>query len=312
MSDRALGASHVGATAKLKPRNRQEFESMANIPAMAVKSLRQRTGAGMMECKKALVETGGDEERAIDLLRQKGAAKAARRVGRETTEGAVMAAQSAGQGPAALAELSCETDFVARNESFLGFAERVAEAVRDSGFVAGEESGEEFLDHPNSEALKRELVQLKAAVGENLHLRRVARFVPSERGVVGSYVHFGNRIGVLVELDGVEPSDSTRELARELALHVAATNPLGVSPEDIPAEDRERERSVLVKQARAEGKPAEIVEKIVEGRMRKYFAQNTLLMQGFVKDPETRIEGLIEERAPGGSVRRFTRIEIGV
>ncbi len=255
---------------------------MSAITASAVKSLRDRTGAGMMDCKKALTEAGGDEEQAIDLLRQWGSAKAAKRAEREMTEGIVAIASS--ESGIGMVAVSSETDFVARNQDFQDFTSRLAASVGESGLP-------------------------DATIGENLEVQRAVRMNVDEDGELGSYLHFGGRIGVLVELTGA--SGDVSGLARDLAMHVAATNPMGVSPEDIPQEDRDRERAVLVEQAKAEGKPEHIAEKIVEGRMRKYFEENTLLKQRFVKNPDTSIEDLVASHGSDVGVRRFVRFAIG-
>jgi elongation factor Ts len=280
---------------------------MSAITADAVKSLRDRTGAGMMDCKKALLETGGDEEQAIDLLRQWGGAKAAKRAEREMAEGLVAIAR--GESGMGMVAVSSETDFVARNQSFQDFATRLAASVADAGLPDGEVlTGAALLETEGFEALAGELASLRATIGENLEVRKAVRLTASE-GELGSYLHFGGRIGVLVELTGA--MNEVSGLARDLAMHVAATNPMGVSPDDIPEQDRERERAVLVEQARAEGKPDHIAEKIVEGRMRKYFEENTLLKQGFVKDPDTSIEDLVASHGSDVGVRRFVRFAVG-
>jgi len=283
---------------------------MSEISAAAVKSLRDRTGAGMMDCKKALEETGGDEERAIDLLRKKGAAKAAKRADREAEEGIVEVAGPGEDGVVSMIEATSETDFVARNEEFRSFAERAADTVRESELPVGEVgAGEDVLDLPEDDPLRRELNGLRAKIGENLQLRRWVRLVPGDDAVVGSYIHFGSKIGVLVEVAGVDDPDS--ELVRDVAMHVAAAAPAGVSRDDIPEEERERERRVLREQAEEEGKPPEIVEKIVEGRMRKFYEESTLLEQAFVKDTDRTVGELLEGAGPDVTVRRFVRFEIG-
>ena len=281
---------------------------MSAITASAVKSLRDRTGAGMMDCKKALLETGGDEEQAIDLLRQWGSAKAAKRAEREMSEGIVAIAR--GESGVGMVAVSSETDFVARNQDFQNFAARLAETVEAAGLADGEVlTGPELLEAEGFEALAGELDALRATIGENLEVTRAVRLTVPEGGELGSYLHFGGRIGVLVELTGA--TGDVSGLARDLAMHVAATNPMGVSPDDIPAEDRDRERAVLVEQAKAQGKPDHIAEKIVEGRMRKYFEENTLVKQGFVKDPDTSIEDLVASHGSDVGVRRFVRFAIG-
>ena len=281
---------------------------MSTITASAVKSLRERTGAGMMDCKRALQESGGEEEQAIDLLRQWGAAKAAKRAERRMAEGIV--AISHGGSGAGMVAVSSETDFVARNEDFQDYAARLATAVQTADLADGEVlTGPELLERDGFERLADELASLRATIGENLEIQQAVRMAADEAGAISSYLHFGGRIGVLVQVDG--PSDEVAGLARDLAMHVAATNPAGVSPDDIPEEDRERERAFLVEQAKAEGKPDHIAEKIVEGRMRKYFEENTLLKQGFVRDPDTSIESLVASHGSEVSVRRFVRFAIG-
>ena len=170
-------------------------------------------------------------------------------------------------------------------------------------------TGAALLETEGFEALANELVTMRANIGENLEVQRAVRMAVAEDADLGSYLHFGGRIGVLVELTGA--SGDVSGLARDLAMHVAATNPMGVSPEDIPQEERDRERAVLVEQAKAEGKPEHIAEKMVEGRMRKYFEENTLLKQGFVKNPDTSIEDLVASHGSDVGVRRFVRFAIG-
>ncbi len=281
---------------------------MSVITAKAVKSLRDRTGAGMMDCKRALLESGGDEEQAIDVLRQWGAAKAAKRVERQMSEGIVAISQ--GDSGVGMVAVSSETDFVALNKDFQDYASRLAAAVQAADLADGEVlTGSELLERDGFETLADELSSLRTTIGENLEVQKAVRMAADEAGAIGSYLHFGGRIGVVVQVDG--PTDAVSGLGRDLAMHVAATNPTGVSPDDIPEEDRERERAFLIEQAKAEGKPDHIAEKIVEGRMRKYFEENSLLKQGFVKDPDTTIESLVASHGPDVSVRRFVRFAIG-
>ncbi len=281
---------------------------MATISAKAVKSLRDRTGAGMMDCKKALQEAGGDEEQAIDLLRKWGAAKAAKRSERATSEGLVHVEGQGGRF--AMVAVSSETDFVARNDDFRDFAERLARHVLTEGDLPDGETvdGEALLQRDGFAAFADEIVDLRARIGENVTVEQAVRFEPQDGSSVASYVHFGGKIGVLVELAGGTGHD---EAAREVAMHVAATDPIGVSPDDIPSEERDRERNLLAEQAKEEGKPESIVEKIVEGRMRKFYEQNALLLQPFVKDQDVTIQALLNGVAEGLTVRRFVRFQIG-
>lgn len=262
----------------------------------------------MMDCKKALQEARGDEEQAIDLLRKWGAARAAKRSERATSEGLVHVEER--DGRYAMVAVASETDFVARNDEFGDFVARLARQVLASGDVPEGETidGEALLEHGGFQTLAEEVVELRARIGENITVEQAVRLEPHERSSAASYVHFGGKIGVLVELAG---GSDHEEAARDVAMHVAATDPIGVSPDDIPSEERERERRLLAEQAKEEGKPASIVEKIVEGRMRKFYEQNALLLQPFVKDQDVTIQALLNGVAEGLTVRRFVRFQIG-
>jgi len=282
---------------------------MVEITAKAVKSLRDRTGAGMMDCKKALREAGGDEEQAIDLLRQWGAAKAAKRAERETSEGLVEILSR--DDATAMVAVSSETDFVARNDEFQDFARRLANAVIEADLPDGEVlNGEDLLARPAFKQFADEIVDLRSKIGENIQVHRAVRLSTGDRGAMATYLHFGGKIGVAVELEGAS-GEAVEDLARDVAMHVAAANPAGVRPEDIPADVQARERTVLTEQTKAEGKPEQIVEKIVDGRMRKFFEQNSLVLQAFVKDPDTTISELLKAHDDDLTVRRFVRFEIG-
>jgi len=282
---------------------------MAEITARAVKSLRDRTGAGMMDCKKALLEADGDEEQAIDLLRQWGAAKAAKRAERETSEGLVEILSR--DGATAMVAVSTETDFVARNDEFQDFARRLANAVIEADLPDGEVmSGEDLLERPEFKQFAEEVVDLRSKIGENIQVHRAVRLAAGDTGALATYLHFGGKIGVAVELEGAT-GEAVQGLARDVAMHVAAARPAGVRPEDIPADVQARERAVLTEQTKAEGKPEQIVEKIVDGRMRKFFEQNSLVLQAFVKDPDTTISDLLKAHDENLTVRRFVRFEIG-
>ncbi len=280
---------------------------MSTITAKLVKSLRDRTGAGMMDCKKALLEVDGDEELAIDLLRTWGAAKAAKRAERDTSEGVVHV--ESGDAGFAMVTVSSETDFVARNEGFQDFSTRLAGTVLASDLSDGQVvSGEDLLNQESFKSFSDELTDLRSKIGENITVQGAVRFQTGAGSSTAAYVHFGGKIGVLVELSGAEGQE---EAARDVAMHVAAANPVGVSVDDIPAEDRERERQIHIAQAKEEGKPEAIIEKIVEGRMRKFYQQSALLQQAFVKDSDVTVEQMLHQRAEGLSVRRFVRFQIG-
>jgi elongation factor Ts len=269
------------------------------ITADAVKTLRERTGAGMMECKKALVETGGDLDAAAELMRKAGLAKADKKAARTAAEGALAVARSGDGRSAALVEVNCETDFVARQHEFHAFAAAVAEAALGTAAEDSEALGKLTLAGGKSvDDARRELI---ARIGENITVRRAGQLRVA--GQVGSYVH-GIRIGTLV---GVVGGDAA--LAKDLAMHVAAANPQYVKPEDVPAATVAKEREILMAQAAAEGKPAGIVEKMVEGRLRKYLAEICLTGQPFVKDPDTSVGKLLQQA--GATVSGFLRFEVG-
>ncbi|MGQ0428749.1 MAG: translation elongation factor Ts [Gammaproteobacteria bacterium] len=269
------------------------------ITADTVKTLRERTGAGMMECKKALIEAGGDLDAAAELMRKAGLAKADRKAARTAAEGVLALARSADGRSAALVEVNCETDFVARQPEFQAFAAAVAQAVLGAGAEDAESLGRLSLAGGRSvDNARRELV---ARIGENIAVRRAGRMSAPTR--VGGYVH-GVRIGTLVGVSGGEAA-----LAKDLAMHVAAANPQYVAPADVPPATVAKEREILMAQAVAEGKPANIVEKMVEGRLRKYLAEICLTGQPFVKDPDTSIGQLLQQA--DATVTGFLRFEVG-
>ncbi len=283
---------------------------MAEITAAAVKSLRDRTGAGMMDCKRALAESGGDEERAIDLLRQRGAAKAAKRAGKEVSEGTVQILVR--NGSAAMVEVLSETDFVARSDAFTEFARSAAETALALPLPDGAVlEGPELFERDGGEQLEHALNELRVQVGENVQLSRVVRLDVGEATAVGSYLHFGNRIGVLVELAGQGDREAAVASAKGIAMHIAATSPVGISPDDIPDEVVERERAVLIEQAKEEGKPPQIAEKIVEGRMRKFFEEHALLWQSYVRDPDRKVADILGDAGKDLADKRVLRFEIG-
>lgn len=271
---------------------------MMEISAGMVKELRERSGAGMMECKKALVETGGDIEGALEALRKSGAAKAAKKAGRIAAEGAIIAAGNA--DTAVLVEVNSETDFVANDANFTRFANAVAQAV----LAAGCADVEALKDAAGSDGqtIEQMRTELVGKIGEKIEIRRFVT-VPRAGHVVESYLH-GRRIGVLVVLAG-----GSSELARDVAMHIAALNPVCVSEAEIPAELMAKEREIHLAQAAQSGKPPEIVEKMVVGRLKKFVAESTLLGQPFVKDGDKTVAQLLKEH--GASVVRFVRYEVG-
>jgi elongation factor Ts len=272
------------------------------ITAALVKDLRERTGAGMMECKKALVETDGDLDSAIELMRKSGQAKAAKKAGRIAAEGVIVIRTTDDGKHAAMVEVNSETDFVAKDPNFTSFAEAVAERA----LHAGAEDVPALLAQPLHEGEETTVEQareaLVAKLGENLGVRRMARY-DTDAGVVASYVH-GVRIGVMVEVEGGDT-----KLSRDIAMHVAASNPVCVSADDVPQSMQDKEREIYMAQARESGKPENIIEKMVEGRLRKWLGEITLHGQPFVKDPDTSVGKLLEKA--GARVVRFQRFEVG-
>lgn len=269
-----------------------------SISASMVKELRERTGAGMMECKKALVETGGDIEAAVEHMRKQGLAKADKKAGRIAAEGRVVVSGTPDGKRAAIVEVNCETDFVSGGDDFRAFAQRVGELVLETQPADLDALLATPVDGATVEESRRALV---AKIGENIGVRRFALL--ESDGVVGSYVH-GTRIGVLVALQGGDES-----LARDLAMHIAASRPQYVDESGVPEAFLAKEREILVEQAAGEGKPAEIVAKMVEGRLRKQLAEITLVGQPFIKDPDTRVGKLLSDH--GATVQAFVRYEVG-
>jgi elongation factor Ts len=272
------------------------MDDMADITAAMVKELRERTAAGMMDCKKALTEANGDIELAIENMRKSGQAKAAKKAGRIAAEGIIIA-RSAGN-TAVMLELNCETDFVAKDASFRALGEKVAEIA-----LAGKITDVEVLknaDFGNGESVQVTLNNLIAKIGENMNLRRV---MIVEGDNLGTYIH-GSRIGVVTKLVGGDA-----DLAKDLAMHVAANSPQFVKPEDVSTEVVAKEREIQVDIAINSGKPKEIAEKMVEGRMKKFTGEISLTGQPFVKDPSVLVADLLKQK--GADVQDFIRFEVG-
>ncbi len=287
---------------------------MSNITASMVKELREIAGAGMMDCKTALSESNGDMDAAVDWLRTKGLAKAAKKAGRVAADGLVGVASSGLSG--ALVEVNTETDFVARNEAFQAMVVDISQVALDA------QNHEDLLaaDYPDaSKSVKNHVMEMIAVIGENMNVRRSARLSVSH-GVVASYVHNQvadglGKIGVLVALESSGDGDQLDALGRQLAMHVAATSPLAAHVEDLDQGDIEHERAVLIAEARQSGKPDEIIEKMVEGRLRKFYEEVVLTSQVFVIDGETRISKVLENagKQVGGEIalKGFVRFELG-
>lgn len=291
---------------------------MAEITAALVKELREKSGVGMMDCKKALTENNGDIEASIDWLRAKGLSKAAKKADRVAAEGLVaIAVQNDGKGMVGAAvELNAETDFVARNELFQNAVRKVAQTALG---VDGDVEALKAAKTADGEVVQDMITHLIATIGENMMLRRSARFAVST-GAVASYVHNAvapevGRIGVLVAIEGEGDQSALQDLGKKIALHVAATAPLSLSPDDLDPAAIERERAIFAEQAAQSGKPPAVVEKMVEGRIRKFLEEVVLLKQAFVMNPDQTVEQLVADTAKTlGSpvtVKGFVRLALG-
>jgi len=271
---------------------------MAEITASLVKELRDRTGLGMMECKKALAETGGDIEVAIDNLRKSGQAKAAKKAGNVAAEGAIHFASTADGKTALMLEVNSQTDFVAKDANFTNFVKQVAEVALAA--EATDVAAISALVYADGLTVEEARVALVQKIGENIQVRR-AVLVKGE--IVGTYVH-GIKIGVAVALNGGDA-----DLGRDVAMHIAASNPMVINPADVPADILAREKEIYAAKARESGKPENIVEKMIEGSLKKYLAEVSLTEQAFVKDPDTKVGDLLKKA--GATVASFIRLEVG-
>ena len=269
------------------------------ITATTVKELRERTGAGMMDCKKALQEVDGDVDQAIENMRKSGMAKAARKAGRIAAEGLLVIKQNEETGQLVIVEINSETDFVTKDDSFKVFCDQVASSVlanqpADIDSLMGCNIGEQTVEETRQ--------QLVAKIGENISVRRFS-LIDAAQGILGSYLH-GVRIGAIVELEGGDEA-----LAKDIAMHIAASNPTCIAEEDVPQDVLAKEKEILVAQAEESGKPPEIIEKMIGGRINKFLKEITLLGQPFVKDPDQTVAKLLE--SGGATVKNFVRYEVG-
>ena len=265
------------------------------MSAALVKELRERTGLGLLECKRALAAAGGDVDKAIEELRKSSGMKAAKKAGRTAADGVVITRLADDGSYGVVVEINSETDFVARDENFLGFVNKVVDAA-----FAGRQTDVAAVMAGELESAREALVQ---KIGENISVRRI-KLVNAESGVVGAYVHGNKRIAVLVELKGGD-----QDLAKDVAMHIAAVNPQVVSPADMPEEVVAKETEIYTAQAQDSGKPAEIIEKMIGGRIKKFLAENSLTEQAFVKDPDVTIGKLVS--VAGAEVASFERFEVG-
>ncbi len=273
---------------------------MAAITASMVKELRTSTGAGMMDCKKALTEADGDMAKAVDILREKGLSQAAKKAGRIAAEGAVVSYVSEDGKVGVIVEVNCETDFVGHNEGFQTLAKSIAKQVA----VAAPADVDALLaSEMDGKTVKELVTEAVAKIGENISVRRFERFESAE-GQVYSYIHGGGKIGVLVDMKGGDA-----ELGKDVAMQVAAANPSYLNRDQVPAAELEHEKTVLSEQARNEGKPEKIIEKMVIGRINKYYKEVCLLDQEFIKDGDLTITKLLKSK--GAEVARFARFQLG-
>ena len=272
------------------------------ISAEQVKMLREKTGAGMMDCKKVLTETGGDEEKAIELLRERGIAKAAKKSDRIAAEGLVTTYVTDDKKVGAVVEVNAETDFVAKNEEFRNFVADVAKQVADKNPATVEELLAQTSDVEPDKTVQDVLTNKIATIGENMSIRRFERF--ETNGLIQSYIHGDGKIGVLVEMEGADES-----LAKDVCMQIAAARPEYLDREAVPADRVEHEMEILKAQAVNEGKPEAVAEKIVQGRIGKFYGEICLVEQDFVKDPDQKVGKLVE--AKGAKIIRFARFEKG-
>ncbi len=269
---------------------------MATITAAMVKELRERTGSGMMECKKALTETNGDIEAAIELMRKNGQAKADKKADRAAAEGVLLVRNDDKFG--VIVEVNCETDFVTKNEDFIAFSNKVADLAFEKKINSIDDLADAQIDGISLDEARKNLI---AKIGENISVRRAASI--HAQGTIGAYAH-GIRIAALVDVEG-----GNAELPRDLAMHIAAAKPVCVDASGVPADLLEKERDIFTAQAAESGRPADIQEKMIEGRIRKYLEEVTLVGQAFVKDPDMSVEKLLKSES--AKVNSFVRLELG-
>ena len=284
-----------------------------DITAELVKTLRDKTNCGFMDCKKALQETGGDVEAAVDYLRQKGIAVASKRAERATSEGTVWAYLDGGSGAGVLLEVNCESDFVAKTEAFQQFGEVLAAQIAANAPADVETLLAQAFNPQPKLTVQDFLNEIIGQLGENIRVNRLARF--ADGGPLGAYIHHGGKIGVLLELARASNTPEIQAIARDLAMQVAATNPLAVSREEVDPEVLAREKGVYAAQAKESGKPDHIIEKMVTGRLEKFFKEVCLVEQPFVKNPDISVAQLLKEAGAkaGGDlkIKQFVRYQVG-
>ena len=284
---------------------------MAEISAKIVMELRGRTGAGMMDCKKALTAVEGDMEKAIDYLREKGLAAAAKKQSRIAAEGVVGSYVCKECKTGALVEINCETDFVAKTDKFLDLVKEIAIQIVKKNPADVDELNAQAYYKDESTTISAMVTAATAEIGEKISIRRFARY---EGGIVDSYIHMGGKVGVLVQADGVEETEVVDEVLHDVALQIAAASPVApeyVRREEVDPKHLEHEKEILIAQARNEGKPEKIIEKMVAGRIVKFYKDVCVLEQAFVKDGEMSVQQMIDQKAKGLNIIRFTRYKMG-
>lgn len=282
---------------------------MAISPAQ-IKELRQATGVGMMDCKNALEEAAGDYKKALTILRERGLAKAVKKAGRAAAEGLVEFFVSPDAHSGVLVELNCETDFAAKNESFRALAKKLPELALSRKLDTVEALSQTVLES-SGHTVDEELKGLVASIGENIQLRRVELIQGGANTYICGYNHMGGKIGVLVSFERNANEAPFNEAAFDIALHVAASSPRYLGPEDVSDADLEEEKRVIAKQLETQGKPANILEKIIDGQLKKFFADNCLLEQPFVKEPKMSVRQVLAKAAPRATLTRFARFKLG-
>ena len=274
------------------------------ISAQDVKKLREQTGVGMMDCKKALVEADGDFEQAVEILRKKGQKVAAKRADREASEGAIVTATTSTGDVGVIAEINSETDFVARNDEFVAFAQSIAEALL-AGRPADVDAAKTDVS-VDGQPLGDALTQMTGKIGEKIDLKRFEIVEATEKGTVVDYIHPGAKLGVLVEMTG---AGNLEEAGRDVAMQAAAMNPIAATRADVPQDVQDKELEIGREQARAEGKPDQILDKIAEGKLTRYFKDNVLVEQPFVKDSSMTVQQMLKKE--DAELRRFVRFALG-
>ena len=287
-----------------------------SISAQQVKELRDKSGVGMMDCKKALVESNGDIDKAFDYLRKAGVAKAQKKEGRDAKEGLIISDISSDGKFGTLLELNCETDFVANTDDFKSLGNDIIKHIKNSEFSQLDDILNEKFINDNNKKLKDVITDAVGRLGENIVLSRFCKY-SVESGLVVSYIHPGSKLGVLLKFnsDQVSDKESLNDFGKEISMHIAATSPISVSIDDVSSEIIAKEREIFSDQAKKSGKPDNIIEKMVDGRINKFYKENVLLEQVFVKDPSKLVKDLISEKSNSSnlnlSVSEFSRFQIG-